>query len=62
MAPLKSRGYGLLAAVTRPETVRCWFVKTNKSIGVTRATLDATGHYLKLHLMFFADSFHFFLG
>lgn len=32
MAPLKSRGYGLLAAVVRSETVRCWFVKTNNSI------------------------------
>lgn len=62
MAPLKSRGYGLLAAVVRSETASCWFVKTNKSIRVTSATLDTTGHYLKRHLTYSADSFHFTLG
>lgn len=62
MAPLKSRGYGLLAAVVCSETVSCWFVKTNKSITVTGAMLDATGHYLKYHLTYFADTFHFTFG
>lgn len=62
VASLKSRGQGLLAAVVHSETGSCWFVKTNRSIGVTSATLDATGHYLKCHLTYFADAFHFTLG
>jgi len=62
MAPLKSRGYGLLAAVVRSETESCWLVKTNKSIRVTSAMLDATGRYLKHHLACSADTFHFTLG
>ena len=44
------------------QKLRCWFMKTNKSIRVTSATLDATGHYLKRHLTYFADAFHFTLG
>lgn len=59
MAPLKSRGYGLLAAVARSETLRCCFVKTNNGIMVTNATLDTTGHYLGRH---FTEIFPFTLG
>lgn len=62
MAPLKSRGYGLLAAVVRSEMVSCWFVKTNKTIRITSAMLDATGHYLKFHLTYFTDIFLFTFG
>lgn len=61
MAPLKSRGYGLLAAVVRSETMRCWFVKTNNGIMVTNATLDTTGHYLRRHLTYFTETFPFTL-